>query len=66
MQKCFDVTASRVDKVTQSQSLSVLAYDYYEPGKTTSLLNVIHQLQLLVFPFNFAQFIVKYVYAGCV
>ncbi|KAK3100636.1 hypothetical protein FSP39_022874 [Pinctada imbricata] len=29
---CFDVTAGRVDKVTQSESMPIVAYDYYEPG----------------------------------
>ncbi|XP_062578542.1 CD109 antigen-like [Saccostrea cucullata] len=28
---CFDVTASRVDKVTESQAIPITVYDYYEP-----------------------------------
>ncbi|XP_062608648.1 CD109 antigen-like [Saccostrea cucullata] len=28
---CFDVTANRVDKVTESQAIPITVYDYYEP-----------------------------------
>ncbi|XP_065943931.1 CD109 antigen-like [Magallana gigas] len=28
---CFDVTGNRVDKVTESQGVPIIVYDYYEP-----------------------------------
>lgn len=28
---CFDVTSNRVDKVTESQGVPIIVYDYYEP-----------------------------------
>lgn len=31
---CFDVTGNRVDKVTESQGVPIIVYDYYEPGKS--------------------------------